>query len=169
MAGYKGYSMSNNAVEAYAEGEKPLSKWTKKAILEEAREEGLSEEVIKSLSSYPLYELRMISLRKSSWHHTSKMFNETDFYRLRDVEDLKAVKSKRQEEEDGYASGYQKGVSLKQQNATTETKIGTSYPFAGTTFVNFKINGELVYQTYYNGKPTPSVNGLIDGFNGRKK
>jgi hypothetical protein len=25
MAGYKGYSMSNNAVEAYAEGEKPLS------------------------------------------------------------------------------------------------------------------------------------------------
>ncbi len=26
MAGYNGWSMSNNAVEAYANGEKPLSK-----------------------------------------------------------------------------------------------------------------------------------------------
>lgn len=33
MAGYNGYSMSNNAVAAYQDGEKPLSKWTKKEIL----------------------------------------------------------------------------------------------------------------------------------------
>lgn len=33
MAGYNGYSMSNNAVAAYQNGEKPLSKWTKKEIL----------------------------------------------------------------------------------------------------------------------------------------
>lgn len=29
MAGYSGYSMSNNAVDAYESGEKPRSKWTK--------------------------------------------------------------------------------------------------------------------------------------------
>lgn len=27
MAGYQGYSMSNNAVQAYKHGEKPRSKW----------------------------------------------------------------------------------------------------------------------------------------------
>ena len=34
MAGYSGYSMSNNAVAAYENGEKPLSKWKKADILE---------------------------------------------------------------------------------------------------------------------------------------
>lgn len=33
MAGYNGFSMSNNAVSAYENGEKPLSKWTKKNII----------------------------------------------------------------------------------------------------------------------------------------
>ena len=35
MAGYFGYSMSNNAVDAYGNGEMPISKWSKKAIMEE--------------------------------------------------------------------------------------------------------------------------------------
>ena len=34
MAGYYGYSMSNNAVSAYEEGEMPLSKWTKQGVIE---------------------------------------------------------------------------------------------------------------------------------------
>lgn len=34
MAGYNGWSMSNNAVEAYSNGEKPLSKWTKADIFD---------------------------------------------------------------------------------------------------------------------------------------
>lgn len=29
-SGYSGYSMSNRAVDAYEDGEMPLSKWTKK-------------------------------------------------------------------------------------------------------------------------------------------
>lgn len=33
MAGYSGYSMSNNAVDAYENGEKPYSKWTKQDLL----------------------------------------------------------------------------------------------------------------------------------------
>ena len=32
MAGYCGYSMSNNAVDAYNNGEKPISKWKKQDI-----------------------------------------------------------------------------------------------------------------------------------------
>ena len=39
MAGYNGWSMSNNAVEAYANGEKPLSKWSKADILEAIEEQ----------------------------------------------------------------------------------------------------------------------------------
>jgi len=35
MSGYKGYSMSNNAIAAYNEGEKPKSKWTKTEIVRE--------------------------------------------------------------------------------------------------------------------------------------
>ena len=35
MAGYRGFSMSNNAVDAYISGEKPFSKWTKSEILKE--------------------------------------------------------------------------------------------------------------------------------------
>lgn len=31
-SGYSGYSMSNRAVDAYEDGEMPLSKWTKKII-----------------------------------------------------------------------------------------------------------------------------------------
>ena len=33
MAGYFGFSMSNNAVEAYENGQRPLSRWTKGKIL----------------------------------------------------------------------------------------------------------------------------------------
>lgn len=33
MAGYHNYSMSNNAVAAYENNEKPLSKWTKQEII----------------------------------------------------------------------------------------------------------------------------------------
>ena len=32
-SGYSGYSMSNNAVNAYENGEMPLSKWTKDCLL----------------------------------------------------------------------------------------------------------------------------------------
>lgn len=38
MAGYYNHSMSNNAIAAYAYGEKPLSRWRKRDILETAAE-----------------------------------------------------------------------------------------------------------------------------------
>ena len=39
MAGYYFYSMSNNALDAYRRGEMPMSKWTKKAILQRLEEQ----------------------------------------------------------------------------------------------------------------------------------
>lgn len=79
-AGYHGYSMSNNAVAAYEDGEMPLSKWTKTAILNELVELDANPEIIELAKKMTVKQLKDIFLYKSSWHHTSKMYNKTDFY-----------------------------------------------------------------------------------------
>lgn len=80
MSGYYGYSMSNNAVEAYANGEKPLSKWIKGDILEYISlnfDDSIDMDLLKKV---PAKALKNLCLSKSSWHHTSNHFNKTDFY-----------------------------------------------------------------------------------------
>ena len=112
-SGYHGFSMSKRAVEAYNQGEKPFSKWTKEQILNELTEFG--EELyydypFRLKSFYKLVDqlkkvksdvLKAHLLRKSSWHHTGKFFNRTDFYSidfdLIDSLDLKTVKEWQQE------------------------------------------------------------------------
>ena len=54
MAGYDGYRMSNNAVAAYSDGEKPRSKWTKSEIIALCVRDGIAAEkvaVLKKLSA----------------------------------------------------------------------------------------------------------------------
>ncbi len=85
MAGYYGFSMSNNAVEAYESGEKPKSKWTKREIIEEIKRQIEEEEVelnvsLSVIEKMPLEALMDLALYESSWHHTSGYFNETSFY-----------------------------------------------------------------------------------------
>lgn len=88
MAGYHNHSMSNNAIAAYAQGEKPLSKWRKRDILETAAEylaeqgDPAAAQKIAWLRSMSLPLLKSRTLRRSSWHHTSKHYNATDFYSL---------------------------------------------------------------------------------------
>lgn len=86
MAGYHNFSMSNNAVFAYANGEKPLSKWTKAAIIEAAEEylkdDENAEKKLEWLRAGRLDNLKRFALRQSSWHHTSCRYNSTDFYSL---------------------------------------------------------------------------------------
>lgn len=85
MAGYDGYSMSNNARSAYAAGEKPLSKWAKSAILAEISEFAEENELnidFDLFSKISASVLKAEFLKKSSWHHTSKFYNCTDFYSL---------------------------------------------------------------------------------------
>ena len=71
MAGYDRYSMSNNAVTAYSEGKKPLSKITT-ADLKSA---GWCE--TKALA---LILAKTGNWQPSEWHHTSKKYNCTNFY-----------------------------------------------------------------------------------------
>ena len=80
--GYDGYRMSNNAKSAYASGEKPLGKWLLSDFKEEVKNE-LNIDIKSIKGSYKKF------LKRSSWHHTSKFYNKTDFYSI----DFNAVKS----------------------------------------------------------------------------
>lgn len=79
-AGYDGYSMSNNARLAYDSGEMPLSKWSKSEILDAI--EDIDDEKASWLRPVPLAVLKDKLLIRTSWHHTSKMYNRTDFYSI---------------------------------------------------------------------------------------
>lgn len=89
MAGYNGWSMSNNAVDVYENGEMPLSKWNKAAILDAIEYEDLELKCsLDKISTLPLAILKSIFLKYTSWHHTSKFYNCTNFYSL-DVDYIK--------------------------------------------------------------------------------
>lgn len=82
MAGYYKNQMSNNAVWAYSQGEKPMYKWTKTTILEEIDNIfwHADEKTEIDFKKMTLKELKENFLVWSSWHHTGKNYNETDFY-----------------------------------------------------------------------------------------
>ena len=83
MSGYYGYSMSNNAVEAYENGERPLSKWRKSDILEAISVSEIELKCsISKLQKLPVKVLKEECLTYSSWHHTSNHYNQTNFYTL---------------------------------------------------------------------------------------
>ena len=73
--GYSGYSMSNNAVAAYENGQKPLSNFTK----EDA--EALSELTGKKWTLKEVKDFVKDS-GKVGYHHTSKFYNTTNFYSI---------------------------------------------------------------------------------------
>lgn len=83
MAGYNGYSMSNNAVDAYDHGAQPMSKWRKSDFVE----------YDEALKPFTLDFLRRHVLKYAEWHHTSSKYNRTDFYKIGeyDINDLKAA------------------------------------------------------------------------------
>ena len=98
MAGYNGWSMSNNAVAAYEDGEKPLSKWTKTDIFDAINEQEVELKCsIEKLKKLPVKILKEICLIYSSWHHTSNHYNKTDFYSL-DVERIESLTDDKIEE-----------------------------------------------------------------------
>lgn len=81
-SGYSGWSMSNNAVAAYENGEMPRSKWTKKAIIQAVGSycddyDLAYDPQIEKMKKEELFN-RFIEL--TSWHHTSKYCNATNFY-----------------------------------------------------------------------------------------
>lgn len=84
--GYVGKKMSYRAVLAYEDGEKPITKWTKKEIINSVygfiEDNDIQNESIKNIEKLTLKELRTYFLIRTSWHHTGKYYNETDFYSL---------------------------------------------------------------------------------------
>lgn len=74
---YIGTRMSCRALQAYENGEKPLSKRKKEEILEL-----LSQESELDFSDMTLSMLKEYFLIKSGWHHTGKFYNKTAFYRF---------------------------------------------------------------------------------------
>lgn len=85
--GYHGYSMSKRASAAYINGEKPLSRWTKKAIIAAISEWAESNNRLMTVDVNKMTRNDLIEcyIRYSSWHHTSKMINVTEFYQLSDT------------------------------------------------------------------------------------
>lgn len=118
MAGYRNYSMSNNAVAAYADGRMPLSKWTKTAIIEAAAEYLESDEnaaeKLALLRKCKLATLKSMILCKTEWHHTSSHYNITDFYGIDEfaLDELTEEKVKEWSEEEKPAEKAQPSKKL---------------------------------------------------------
>lgn len=85
--GYHGYSMSKRASASYINGEKPLSRWTKKAIIDAINEWEEKNNRLMTVNVNAMTKDDLIEryIRYSSWHHTSKMINVTEFYQLSDT------------------------------------------------------------------------------------
>ena len=91
QSGYCDCSMSENAVLAYADGEKPKSKWTKAAMVAALNEWLADTGRVLNAPEEPFEkwtkdELFTRLLYNSSWHHTGKYANETKFYAIDDDE-----------------------------------------------------------------------------------
>jgi Zn ribbon nucleic-acid-binding protein len=81
--GYIGQSMSVNASIAYENGEKPLSRWSKRNILDNIRK-SYGEAASENCSKIPMVELRLAFLKPTCDHHCGKYFNPTTFYSFDD-------------------------------------------------------------------------------------
>ncbi len=73
--GYIGSSMSVRAKDCYDSGIMPLSKWRKNTFIEQVEDE-LGLRIRKISGSYKDF------LIYDSWHHTSKFYNSTAFYKI---------------------------------------------------------------------------------------
>ena len=78
QTGYVGQSMSVRARNAYQSGEKPKSKWTKSAIMEEL--EDLFGDAASGFNKFSKQDLFNNICRYSSYHHTGLYANVTNFY-----------------------------------------------------------------------------------------
>lgn len=118
MAGYNGCRMSNNAVEAYRNGEMPISKWNKQIIMDGIKE-GLAggrlslQCSMEALEKLPEKALKECCLACSSWHHTGMYYRKTKFYsldagrigELTDKELAETASKHRQEQENKQGQG----------------------------------------------------------------
>lgn len=118
MAGYYGCKMSNNALQAYRDGEMPISKWDKATIMAEIRREASVGSLplqcsMDNLGKLPEKALKELCLKCSSWHHTGMYYRKTKFYsldagrigELTDKELAETASKHRQEQENKQGQG----------------------------------------------------------------
>lgn len=109
--------MSERAVQAYLDGLRPRSKWTKSDILYE-----VSDFYQQDLAKYPTEILREAFLHYEEWHHTGSAFNTTPFYSCSagyiTCEDLEELYSKYKA--DKLAKKKQKEADMNKQKALIE-------------------------------------------------
>ncbi len=156
--------MSNRAISAYDDGERPLSKWTKEEIKGELYrifcEEDGDEEIIPLLMKLPLVELKEQILYKSSWHHTSKYYNRTGFYAIsydvldltkRDVENFLEKYNEYKKENDRVKNNLKENKEALFKAEKTGEDIAVTYTVCGKEYSdNVKITKKLCnYGTYY--------------------
>lgn len=80
--GYVGQSMSVRARDAYEDGERPKSKWTKAAMLDAMEDycELMGIAMPEDAKAMKKGEIFARYFKWTGWHHTGKFANETDFY-----------------------------------------------------------------------------------------
>ena len=143
MAGYYGYSMSNNAVDSYNSGEKPLSKWSKANILD-----ALSPEQREAAKGMSLAALRELFLEYRGWHHTSSHYNRTEFYGI--AEELNEITVEQIEE-----AAERDKKEREEKRALTPKKSAPKYITAKVSYVYWtgtrkhpkpnEVHGEVVH------------------------
>ncbi len=126
--GYNGYSMSKRAAAAYDNDEMPLSKWTKKALLEaiERAADGCDRTPLAEVYKLKRDELRERFLVYTAWHHTSKACNITDFYTLDTNEVMRASRALTDEEIQERASAFYNELQEKKAQELKKLKRAKS-------------------------------------------
>ena len=92
--GYIGYSMSVNAYEAYENGEKPISKWSKKDFLDYIAAYADDNKLVfdmKQIKRIRLEVLKNWLLTETGYHHMTVFYNIIYFYKIDDNEVLKLL------------------------------------------------------------------------------
>ena len=82
--GYLGSSMSVRAVEAYEQGEMPISRWTKTAIIQAVKDYCFDFDLAYNpdIEKKTKAELAKEFLEYKSWHHSSRTAREVEFFGL---------------------------------------------------------------------------------------
>lgn len=82
--GYLGSSMSVRAAEAYEQGEMPISRWTKTAIIQAVKDYCFDFDLAydPGIENNTKAELVKEFLEYKSWHHSSRTAREVEFFGL---------------------------------------------------------------------------------------
>lgn len=143
--GYSGYSMSNNAVDSYKRGKKPLSKWSRQDIID--RIKMYDEDKVEMFKDVPTSVLKTL-LSSEEWHHTSNHFNKTDFYDI-DVDKIEEMTTDKLKQL--VAKDLGEKQEEKEKANAVKNKIATAritYKDKGKTItedVNFNPNDKVIH------------------------